>query len=250
MATSRPILCLAMACAAIAVPFASAAGGPFYFTPPDTRECTNVANCQAALGPWVAVPAHGEASFLVSCPARRGYLIGGTDARASSGSVRVWFDGQLGAPGGLPPTTAPGGAALLFHALSMNGRPASFQPILGCISLIDKSKIATVSMLIPDAVPGVPPAAPIDFVSRTIVIQPQSLDRVIVRCPPHEKLIGSWHGFAFESLGPPPRSDLDAAKVTASIVGTSVYGHIIPQPTLFVPTAPLSKAQIGAMCEA
>jgi hypothetical protein len=250
MTACRAILCLAIACAAVATPFASGASGPFYFAPPPTGECTNVANCQASVGPWVVVPANGEASFLLSCPSRHGYIVAGTDARASSGSVRVWFDGWLGAPGGLPPTTAPGGAALLFHALSMNGKPASFQPILGCVSLIQKTKITSISIRLSTATPGVPPASPIDFHSQTIVIGFASLDRIVLRCPSNETLVGSWHSFAFQTLGPPPRLYLDAARITTSIVGRRVYGHILPQPSLLVPTAPNSIAQIGAMCEA
>jgi hypothetical protein len=250
MARRRLAFCIALAGAAVAAPLAAAAGGPFYFSPPHTRECTNVKNCEATLGPWVVVPARGEASFLVACPALRGYLIAGTDARASSSSVRVWFDGQLGAPGGLPPSTAPGGAALLVHAVSMNGRAGSFQPIIGCVSLIDKTKTATYGMRLAGAVPGVAPAAAIDFHSRTIPIGTQSLDRLVLRCPTNEKLIGSWSGFAFDTLGPPPRSYLDAGKVTTSIVGKSVVGRIFAQQSLFVPMAPLAKAQFGAMCEA
>lgn len=250
MATCRVVLCLAMACAAIAAPVGSAAVGPFYFAPPPTHECVNVANCHASVGPWVVVPARGEASFLLACPARQGYLIAGTDALASSGSVRVWFDGQVGAPGGLPPSTAPGGAALLFHALSLNGKPASFQPILGCVSLVQKTKIATVGIRLSGALPGVPPASRIDYHSETIVIAAGSVDRVTLHCPSNERLLGSWDSFAFQTLNPPAPSYLDTARVTASIVGKHVYGHISPQPILLVPTAPESIAQIGAMCEA
>lgn len=250
MAICRAILCSALLCAAIATPLASAAGGPFYFAPPPTSECTNIANCQASVGPWVVVPAHGEASYLATCPARQGYIIAGTDALASSGSVRVWFDGQLGAHGGLPLSTAPGGAVLLFHALSMNGKSATFQPILGCVSLIQKTKVATVSTLGSRALLAVPPASPIDFHSATVVISAASLDRVTLHCPSNETLIGSWHGFAFQTLNPPAPSYLGAALITASIVGKRVVGHISPQPELLVPTAPESIAQIGAMCEA
>ena len=42
----------------------------------------------------------GEATFLFGCPERRAFMVGGTDARASSGEVRVRFDGRLGAPNG------------------------------------------------------------------------------------------------------------------------------------------------------
>lgn len=249
MTAFRAILGLAIACAVVATPSASAAVGPFYFAPPPTSECTNIANCQASVGPWVVVPARAEASYLLGCPSRQGYIIAGTDALASSGSVRVWFDGELGSHGGLPPSTAPGGAALLFHAVSMNGKPAAFQPILGCVSLVQKTKIATVSILLSRGVPGVPPAAPIDYHSQSIVISPGSLDRVILHCPSNEKLIGSWHSFAFQTLTPPNPSYLNAAQVTSSIIGKRVYGHIDAQPILLVPTAPESIAQIGAMCE-
>ena len=250
MAAFRLALGVALACAAVAAPLAAGAGGPFYFPPPTTKECTNVMYCEATLGPWVAVPAHGQASYLVECAARQGYLIAGTDARASSAKVRVWFDGALGAPGGLPSSTAPGGAELLFHALTMNGKAGSFQPIIGCVSLIQKTKTATYGVRMAAATPGVPPAPAIDYESRTIPIGPTSLSRIVMHCPSKEKLIGSWHGLAFATLGPPPRAYLDAATVTTRIVGDSVVGRIVATQALFVPTAPLAKAQIGVMCQA
>ena len=113
---------------------------PFYLVPSPTKECRNVSNCVAVSGPWVVVPAKGEATFLFGCPVRRGFVVGGTDARASSSNVQVWFDGQLGAPIGFPPSAVKDGAVLLFHAVTDNARPGSFQPILGCVSLTPSNK--------------------------------------------------------------------------------------------------------------
>jgi hypothetical protein len=47
-----------------------------------TQECAGIPTCIDVPGPWVAVPAHGQASFLLDCPQRRG-VVGGVDALAS-----------------------------------------------------------------------------------------------------------------------------------------------------------------------
>ena len=109
------------------------AGIPFYAVPPSPRkECHNVRHCVSVIGPWVAVPAGGVATYLLDCPKRHGF-VGGTDARASSSSVVVWFDGQIGSPVRQSVTTGP---FLLFHATTTNGRPGSFQPTIGCVRFL------------------------------------------------------------------------------------------------------------------
>src|SRR4029079_9843624 len=76
------------------------------------------------------------ATFLVTCPKRRGF-VGGSDTRASSKDVQVWFDGQVGAP---VPQSVTTGAFLLFHAVTTNGRPGSFQPTIGCVKVLAQTK--------------------------------------------------------------------------------------------------------------
>ena len=80
-------------------------------------------------GPWVAVPAQGEASFLLECPKRQG-TIGGVDALASSADVHLSWDARAAVPLKSGTTT---GSIMFFRAGSAHARPGSFQPTLGCI---------------------------------------------------------------------------------------------------------------------
>ena len=221
--------------------------GPFYFAPPPTKECRNLASCEATVGPWVAVPAHGEATFLMGCPTLAGYLIGGTDARASSNSVRVWFDGGLGTPIGHVGTQ---GAELLFHAVTNNGQVGSFEPILGCISLKQKNKVSTISYLRTAADPGVAPAAPVVLRARSFLLKPftrQQTSFYPARCLAGTKLLGSWDTLAFETTSPPNASEINAIGVREIVTGRQVRAAIEQLQTSASP--PQAEVQYGAMCE-
>ncbi len=82
-----------------------------------TNECRGITACIPVAGPWVLVPAHGQATYLLTCPAGRS-VVGGLDAQASSPAVRVSFDGRLGAPVGPGVTTT---RYALFRAISFSG---------------------------------------------------------------------------------------------------------------------------------
>jgi hypothetical protein len=241
--------CLVGLAAVVLAGTASAAQGPFYLVPSPTKECQGVANCEAAVGPWVAVPASGEATFLFGCPLRFGFLVGGTDARASSAHIRVWFDGQLGASGGFPASDSADGAVLLFHGESDDARSGAFQPILGCVSLKNTSKLATVSLQLTAATPGTPPGPPLDLRANTVVLGAGSLTRTTVRCPGRETLIGSWSAYAINTSGPPSAAYLKAVMITTVIRGGRVHGSFQIGTPLLTPLAPLAWAQVGAMCE-
>ena len=115
----RWALVLAVAAAALLASGASAA----------TVECAGIPTCIDVPGPWVAVPASGEAKFLLDCPQRRG-VVGGVDALASSRHIHVTFEGLLGGP------VAPGRTTTryaFFRAVSGNHREGLFEPRIGCI---------------------------------------------------------------------------------------------------------------------
>jgi hypothetical protein len=233
------------------------AGGPFYLVPSPTKECLNVSNCEAEAGPWVVVRAHGEASYLLSCPRLRGYIVGGTDARTSSPGIRVWFDGQVGGAGGFPTVGNPTGAALLFHAVADNGSGGSFQPILGCVSLKNESKVATVSLVRPLASPGVAAGPPLDLRASRVVIGPQAHRITSVGCPRDETLVGGWGAVAFETVTPPAARYTRAVSVTTVLSGRTVHaflqiGSIMTAPFTGVvqgSPAPEAWVQVGAMCQ-
>jgi hypothetical protein len=222
------------------------AANPFYVVPTGTTECKRVKNCVGVVGPWVEVPAHREATFLFACSSRREFVVGGTDARASSSKVRVWFDGRLGAPIGSTPPGGGAGAFLLFHASASDGRHGWFQPILGCVSLTQKTKRSTVSV-----VPGARPAGPLDLRAVNVDLRldgPLAKPTTRLRCPKRETLVGHWSAFAVGSPNPPGRSLAGAVSIATTTAGNAVgarfranrvFGHLVP----------LATAQVGAMCE-
>jgi hypothetical protein len=228
---------------------ATTSAPPFYLVPSPTKECRNVSNCVAVSGPWVVVPAKGEATFLFGCPVRRGFVVGGTDARASSSNVQVWFDGQLGAPIGFPPSAVRAGAVLLFHAVTDNARPGSFQPILGCVSLTPSNKVATVSLRRAGALPGTAPGSPLDLRAKEVVLSRLTSRPTTESCPRGEKLVGSWNALVFDTTAPPAPPYTSAATVKTVVVGNEVHAVFHVLGILLAPLAPLVSAQIGAMCE-
>jgi hypothetical protein len=230
--------------------WAETAGSPFFIPPPATKECNNLAYCFGITGPWVLIPANGEASFLFGCPVRaktRGdYLLGGTDSLASSNNIRVWFDGQLGAPIGLPNGQNGPNAGLLFHAVTNNGKPGSFQPILGCISLLSASKRSTVSARKAAAPPGTPRSEPPPHLHAKLLLLEPGWDRSLsVSCLKHERLVGNWKAFAFGSNGPPDLPSSGPGVIQTVDVGNTVRAVIRTNSS--VPY--LIQAQVGAICE-
>jgi hypothetical protein len=222
-------------------------GSPFYVVPtPQTKECTGVAHCVAVTGPWIVIPAHQEATYLLRCPQPHGYFVGGTDARASSTGVRVWFDGQLGAPIGAPSTQTSTGAALLFHATANNHRIAWFQPVLGCIDLTPSTKRSTLS-----APPGAPPSVPLDLRAVGIGLAPSTKYLQRVNCAAKEKFVGWWHTLAFFA-GPPNLSHVTPFTIRHQIEGgRSLVVFFRTSDVLAVAAAPypeVVEAQIGVTC--
>jgi hypothetical protein len=229
---------------------ARADGGPFYLVPSPTKECQNVKDCLAVTGPWVVIPAHGEATFLVKCPLPRGFVVGGTDSRASSGDVRVWFDGQLGAPIGTPAKQSSIGAGLLFHAVTESGRPGSFQPILGCVTLKQKSPRSILSARAVSAVPSHAPSPPVDLHSRLIPLEPGTYYRARIRevsCLPNEKLIGSWTALTFPQ-GPPDVLHLGPLTVGRHVEGKHVFA-LLPTASALFGQGGFPDIQVGAVCQ-
>ncbi len=246
---------LGLALAAAVLPFvfsasaatAASAKGPFYLVPAPTHECVRVKNCVAVTGPWVVVPPAQPATFLFGCPTRHGFTIGGTDARASSKSVRVWYDGGLGAASGFPAVNAKGGSVLLFHADSEDAKLSWFQPVLGCVSLTPKNKRSTLSATV---LPGTPSAAPLDLRAINVELFPGARKGLVpstpARCLRNEKLVGSWTALAFARTGgPPDLSYANAVSIKAIRLGNRVQGTV----TLLRSMPYQAEVQIGAMCE-
>jgi hypothetical protein len=231
---------------------ARTSGSPFYVVPsagvPVTTECHNLAYCYGVHGPWVVVPARGEATFLFGCPERAAelgaFLLGGTDALASSKHVHVWYDGLLGAPFGAQ--TQNSTAGLLFHAATDNGKSGSFQPVLGCIDLIQASKFSTVSAVRPAVPPAGTRSAPSPSLKVTFALLEPGWDRPIsLSCPSHNTLVGSWGAATFGTQGPPVFPHPGPVTITSVDRGGAVHAQV--RTASWVPY--LIRIQIGVMCE-
>ena len=246
------VLLLAGLLAALFAPV-GASQGPFYIVPSRTHECENVPKCIGVTGPWIVVPAHGIATFLVNCPNTRTFLVGGTDALTSSSEIRVWFDGPLGSPLGTPSHLPTGralsnaGSVLLFHAQSNDGRMGSFEPALGCIKLVQSTKRSTLSVLAPAGSSANTPSAPVDLRTKAIPLGPGA--RLVVKssCLKRESLVGSWTALGFDTDGPPDLSHVNDVKIATRVANNAVGVVITTRTSLPVP--PPTEVQLGAMCE-
>ena len=117
----RALLATVVVSLAVAAAFAPAGGA--------TNECHGIQSCIRVPGPWVVVPAHGTAQYLLTCPGGKS-IVGGLDAQVTSRDVRVDFVGRLGAPVQPGATTT---RYALFRAVSTSKRAQLFQPLLGCV---------------------------------------------------------------------------------------------------------------------
>jgi hypothetical protein len=213
--------------------------------PQTTQECHKVKVCVHVVGPWVAVPASGEATWLLECSKRQG-SVGGTDARASSVHVHVWFDGQIGAPISQGVTT---GAFLLFHAISDDGKAGSFEPLLGCIPIKKQSSSRSTlsARRVASGIPGTPVGVPLQPRATLVVLQAGSKQTTVETCQKKETLVGSWYGLAFSTKTPPDVTPvLSAVTVKTSPEGTSVKAAI--QTGSSLPLTDEAEVQIGAVC--
>lgn len=227
---------------------ASVAGSPFYVVPSPTGECENVPACSAVTGPWVVVPAHAEATYLISCPSSEGFLVGGTDARASSGDIEVWFDGILGAPIGVPTTDASRNSSLLFHAIAENGKPGSFQPIIGCITLKELDPRYPLGEL-----PGVAASPAPTLRARLIQLVPgkqygRLAPATSERCLAGQTIVGEWTALVFFMPEPPDVAGIAReASIHPSVSGDTVRALISTKPALFS-SGSYPDVQVGLKC--
>jgi hypothetical protein len=222
---------LAVLVSAIAVVAASAA--PAHAA---TNECRGIQTCIRVPGPWVLVPAHGRAEYLLTCPRGRS-VVGGLDAQASSRAVRVSFDGRIGAPVSPGVTTT---RYALFRAVSTSDSAQTFQPRLGCIPLAGGGGRSTVSARITPAGPS------LELRSRVAVIGPGEVRFAKVSCLKDEQLVGAWHAVAFRLKKPPTLGAGTLVQVTHASVGRQVVATATATDGLSVSVNAI--VQVGAEC--
>ena len=194
-------LVLALAVAAATAP----AGGA-------TNECRGIQQCIRVPGPWVVVPPHGTATYLLTCPQGRS-IVGGLDAQVTSREVHVWFEGRLGAPVQPGQTTT---RYALFRAASTSARPQVFQPLLGCIPTQGGGGRSTVSARVS------PPGIALEYRSRIVVIGPGDVKFANVSCKASERLTGAWHAVAFRTKAPPDLSHVGLISARHVVIGKQV----------------------------
>jgi hypothetical protein len=177
-----------------------------------TNECHGIQQCIRVPGPWVVVPAHGTAEYLLTCPGGRS-VVGGLDAQVTSREVHVTFDGLLGAPVQPGVTTT---RYALFHAFSTSAKLQTFQPLLGCIPVQGGGGRSTVSARVS------PPGPNLDVRSSIVVIGLGTVKFARIACATSENLVGAWHAVAFRTKSPPSAADAKLVTARHVVVGNKV----------------------------
>ncbi len=199
------------------------------------NECRGITRCVPVSGPWVVVRYGAPATYLLACPSGRG-VVGGVDAVATKRTVRVSFDGRLGAPVSPGVTTS---RSALFHAVLVAGRRQAFQPWLGCIPTGGGGGRSTVSA-------RVPPGPALDLRARVVVVQPGAVKFSSVACPSGGRLVGSWDAIAFRTKTPPDLRAASRLEVSRTVVGRRVVLTVSASDGLSIDVH--AVVQVGAEC--
>ena len=200
------------------------------------NECRGILVCISVPGPWVVVPATGEAQYLLECPRRRG-VVGGLDALASARTIHVSFDGRIGSPVA-PGTTTSRDA--FFRALSSARAVGAFQPFLGCIPAGGGGGRSTTSATVTR------PGLPVERRARTVRLSSGVTRTVSTKCASGERLVGSWHALAFRTRTPPPLSLARLVKLSRRTANGVVTLRVLTSEG--IPTAARAEVQVGAVC--
>jgi hypothetical protein len=198
-----------------------------------TTECKGVKTCIDVPGPWVAVPAQGEALFLLECPKRQG-TIAGVDSLATSPDIHVTVDGLLGGPVGPGRTT---GSYILFRALSGRHQLGLFQPRIGCTPPPAGGAQTT-------AFKVTPAGGPLNIAATTLPVTPGLVRQLTLGCVRGQSLVDSWNATAFPQPVSPALAS--AVHVERTVHGGRISVKIVASETL--PRAAQALVQIGIRC--
>jgi hypothetical protein len=227
---TRGVLPALAALAALAVAATGSAATP------TTSECAGLQTCIDVPGPWVAVPARGQASFLLDCPQRRG-VVGGVDSLASSRDVHVTFDGLLGGP------VAPGRTTTryaFFRAFSGRHVRGLFEPRIGCIPSSGGQRSTTSARAV------TPAGAPVVLAAATLPLTPGTERHTTIGCANGSRLVDSWDATAFAALTPPAPALAEAVRVQRTVRKGQVVVTFAASETL--PRSAHALLQIGVVC--
>ena len=212
--------------------------------PPSPRkECHNVNHCLSVIGPWVVVPASGQATLAARVPEAARLRRRHRHARELERG-RVWFDGQIGSPVGQASRPAP---FLLFHAVTTNA-PSRRVPAHGRLHQAPPPTTgrSTVSARQSGPLPGTNAGQPLDLFAKTVVLTAGTVQRRTATCAKGERLVGSWAQLAFGSEDPPQLSSIGKIKIRTVESRDSVTAVV--QTAASLPFVPLAEVQVGAKC--
>lgn len=198
-----------------------------------TTECAGVRTCIDVPGPWVVVPAQGEARFLLECPKRQGTVVG-VDSLATSRDIHITVDGLLGGP------VAPGrttGSYILFRAVSGRHHVGLFEPRIGCTPPPSGGPQTTAFQL--------SPAGPaLNIAATTLPVTPGTVRQLTLGCVRGQSLIDSWVATAFPNPVSPTLAA--AVRIQRSVSDGQVAITIVTSGTL--PRAAHALVQVGVRC--
>ena len=198
-----------------------------------TTECAGVRTCIDVPGPWVVVPAQGEARFLLECPKRQGTVVG-VDSLATSRDIHITVDGLLGGP------VAPGrttGSDILFRAVSGRHHVGLFEPRIGCTPPPSGGPQTTAFQL--------SPAGPaLNIAATTLPVTPGTVRQLTLGCVRGQSLIDSWVATAFPNPVSPTLAA--AVRIQRSVSDGQVAITIVTSGTL--PRAAHALVQVGVRC--
>jgi len=227
--------------AALVALLAVSAAAVAFGAPPKAIPCNGQKQCITVNGPWVAVPAHGEATFLLECPKRQG-TVGGVDVLSSSADVRVSWEG------GVPSAPIRGGGTttgpyLLFHAFSAGGKPGLMQPWIGCLPTPPTSPRSTTSARV---VAVAKPGKALDLWQTSIALHAgrQTASRACGKSG--ERLLGGWQATAFKAdVAPSPAL---GTKVHAALTVGDARVVVSTLTAAGIPAVAMPEIQAGAVC--
>ena len=200
-----------------------------------TAECRGIKDCVSVPGPWVIVPAHSEATYLLQCPGLKG-LVGGLDAVATSPAVRATFEGRLGSP------VAPGTTTTrfaVFHGQSSADTPQAFRPYLGCIPTSGGGSRSTTSAR------ATAPGAPFDFWMKQVPIR-SSPQIVASACKRGESLVTAWKALVFDTETPPDTALAAHIRIRLKTTATGAIATVTADGVLSAGAR--AEVQVVAVC--
>lgn len=230
----RLALCIAVAVAAVTVPSLALA----------LDECKGWPRCVPVVGPWVVIPTSASgglasSSWHLRCP--KGYVVGGTDARATDRRVEVSFRAFTGSPVSAGVSTR---ADALLTGRSAGAAPAAFQPAIGCVPTAGGGGRALTGTTRAAAV--VRPGEPFVLRVATVKVVRQSATAE-ARCPAGRRLLEATHAVAFRGSAPPSQALIDAVRTTGARDGSTARARAtIGAP---IPSGVSALLQVQALCE-